>query len=178
MPSCSTSTSRGGGGLIHELRSVDGQWVRSKPSGSVWSPWGRVISPDGPVRLSDGGTGARDAEGARESLGIASLHDRAPYVRGLSTGSKLYSTTIIKNVTSMYVEVMSAAQVRSLIGRDPIWGGNDFAVVVNGDETASTNQVHVLLNLTTKDIDARVRGEDGGAPKTGSMRLDVLIYAA
>lgn len=157
---------------------MDGQWVRSKPSGSVWSPWGRVISPDGPVRLSDGGTGARDAEGARESLGIASLHDRAPYVRGLSTGSKLYSTTIIKNVTSMYVEVMSAAQVRSLIGRDPIWGGNDFAVVVNGDETASTNQVHVLLNLTTKDIDARVRGEDGGAPKTGSMRLDVLIYAA
>ena len=144
----------------------------------MWSPWGRVLCPDGPLPLSGGGTGAQDAEGARESLGIASLHDRAPYVRGLSTGSKLYSVSVVKTVSSMYLEVMSAAQVKSLIGRDPIWGGSDFAVVVNGDEAASTNQVHTLLNLSTKDIDARVRSESGGAPVTGTMRLDVLIYAA
>lgn len=107
---------------------------------------------------------------------VDGLSSKAPYVKSKSATGALYAVTVVRTVSSMYLEVMSASQVRSTIGREPEWG-RDFAVVVNGDEAASTNQVHTLLNISTHDIDARVRSETGGDPKTGSMRLDVLIYA-
>lgn len=84
--------------------------------------------------------------------------------------------SVVKTVSNMYLEVMSEEQVEAVIGHKPEWG-RDFAIVANGDEAASTNQVHTLLNIATRDIDARIRSETGGDPKTGAMRLDVLIFA-
>ena len=107
---------------------------------------------------------------------VGPLSSKAPYVRSKSATGALYAVTVVRTVSSMYLEVMSAAQVKGVIGREPEWG-RDFAVVVNGDESANTNQVHTLLNISTHDIDARIRGESGGNPTTGSMRLNVLVYA-
>ena len=141
-----------------------------------WTEWVRVLEPNGPLPLKSGGTGADNAADARTALGIGDLYARAPYVRSKSATGALYAVTVVKTVSSMYMEVMSASQVKSTIGREPEWG-RDFAVVVNGDEAASSNQVHTLLNISTHDIDARIRSETGGDPKTGAMRFDVLIYA-
>lgn len=135
-----------------------------------------MLAPDGPLPLESGGTGADSAEGARTALGLGNLYSRAPYVRSKSATGALYAVTVVKTVTNMYMEVMNQTEVRNVIGRNAEWG-RDFAIVVNGDENASTNQVHTLLNITTDEIDARIRSETGGDPKTGAMRLDVLIFA-
>lgn len=114
--------------------------------------------------------------GAVAALGLTSVKSNAPYVRCARATRGLHAVSVVKTVSNMYLEVMSAAQVKGVIGHNPEWG-RDFAIVVNGDEAASTNQVHTLLNISTKDIDARIRSETGGDPKAGAMRLDVLIFA-
>lgn len=167
----------GGGVVAHELHTPFGTWWRWKrEDASSWGAWIRVLAPDGPLPLENGGTGADNAADARTALGLGNLYARAPYVKSKSATGALYAVTVVKTITNQYLEVMSAAQVRSTIGREPEWG-RDFAVVVNGDETASTNQIHTILNTSTHDIDARVLSETGGAPVSGAMRLDVLIYA-
>lgn len=167
----------GGGVVAHELHSPYGTWWRWKNEGaSPWGVWVRTLAPDGPLPLESGGTGADSADGARTALGLSNLYARAPYVKSKSATGALYAVTVVKTVTSMYMEVMNQTEVRNVIGRNAEWG-RDFAVVVNGDEAANSNQVHTLLNINTDEIDARIRSETGGDPKTGAMRLDVLIFA-
>lgn len=167
----------GGGVVNQELRTPTGMWWRWKRDGeNPWSAWARSFASDGLVPVENGGTGANNAAEARNALGLDNLYARAPYVRSKSATGALYAVTVVKTITNQYLEVMSASQVRSTIGREPEWG-RDFAVVVNGDESASTNQIHTILNISTHDIDARVWSETGGAPVSGAMRLDVLIYA-
>ena len=151
-------------------------WRRSR-GGGAWGPWARSLAADGPLPVSDGGTGAADVAGALESLGLSDVASNAPYVGAPTTSAKIRVGSIVRTVSSMYMQVLSGAEVRSLIGRAPNWSSGDFAAVVNGDEVACKNQVHVLLNDSTDAVDARVRGETGGDPTTGAMRFNYLIFA-
>lgn len=127
--------------------------------------------------MTDGGTGAVDVTGALESLGLTSIKGNAPYVKSGWATTKAVFGSIVKTVSSMYVQALSGAEVRSLIGREPVWDGTDFAVVVNGAEEATTNQVHTVLNNQTNAVDLRVRSETGGDPTKGAMRFNYLIFA-
>ena len=94
-----------------------------------------------------------------------------PYVKG-----NVYTGSVVKSISNPYVEVITAAQIRSKAGRNADWNNGDFCILVNGDEGANDWHVQTVLNVGNAKVDARVTTYTGGTSVSGAVRIDYLLY--
>lgn len=167
-----------GGVVAHELHTPFGTWWRWKNDGYPWGTWIRVLAPDGPLPLKDGGTGADNAADARSALGLASIYTNAPYVKSKSSSARLVTGTSVITFTQGWSTLLNDTGIRTLVGRS-FDQARDSIAVMNGDKTVQEDAIiSAVFNATSKEINLRavvVSPMTNIIAVSGPMRINYIL---